>query len=410
MCKRFFLLLASALLIGIGTRAFAASTTLVDISGTSYETAFSFLQSRGVVQGYTDGTGRPYNMLNRAEALKVIALSEKKLSKRVEWYQDNMPPLPLFSDVNQNDWYAPYVEALFEAGILQGYPDGTFRGSRPLSVEEAVTLLMRTTEGLDEGNSAKLSPYISNQSNVWFTPFINTAIQRNLIMKQQMLRMGNAITRGQFFDIVYRQMFINESGDKIFEETEPPVIVYQNNSSSSSSTSTSSNGTPIYVPQPSSTPSTSNPNASEKYFAISMPTLGIHDLAVNHPEDPFSQQGVLSPLQHGIGHLFSYPGGGGKIMMYGHSSGYPWDVSEYTKIFRKVSELNRGDKIYITYSGELYTYEVTFEQTIDAKDTSPFNDNGSGEELILYTCWPPDSIAQRYLVHARKIETVALSE
>ena len=157
MCKRFFLLLASALLIGIGTRAFAASTTLVDISGTSYETAFSFLQSRGVVQGYTDGTGRPYNMLNRAEALKVIALSEKKLSKRVEWYQDNMPPLPLFSDVNQNDWYAPYVEALFEAGILQGYPDGTFRGSRPLSVEEAVTLLMRTTEGLDEGNSAKLS-------------------------------------------------------------------------------------------------------------------------------------------------------------------------------------------------------------------------------------------------------------
>ena len=139
-----------------------------------------------------------------------------------------------------------------------------------------------------------------------------------------------------------------------------------------------------------------------------MPSLGIKDLAVNHPQDPFTSQGVLEVLSRGVGHLFSYPGGGGKIMIYGHSSGYPWDVSQYTKIFRRVNELNPGDPIYVTYDGKLYTYEVTYEQAIDANDTSPFNDNGSGEELILYTCWPPDSIAQRYLVHARKIDAVAL--
>jgi len=94
-------------------------------------------------------------------------------------------------------------------------------------------------------------------------------------------------------------------------------------------------------------------------------------------------------------------------MVYGHSSGYPWDVSEYTKIFRRVNELQEGDKIYITYAGKLHIYQVTHEQTILAKDTAPFNDDGSGEELILYTCWPLDSVSQRYLVHAVPIETIA---
>ncbi len=150
------------------------------------------------------------------------------------------------------------------------------------------------------------------------------------------------------------------------------------------------------------------PYASEKYFAITMPTLGISDLSVTHPQDAFSNDGILSPLQYGVGHLFSYPGNGGKIMVYGHSSGYPWDISQYTKVFRQINKLQVGDRVYVTYSGKLYVYEVTFFQAVASDDTSPFNDDGSGEELILYTCWPPDSISQRYLVHALPVETIAL--
>ena len=96
-------------------------------------------------------------------------------------------------------------------------------------------------------------------------------------------------------------------------------------------------------------------------------------------------------------------------MIYGHSSGYPWDVSDYTKVFRRINELNPGDKVYVTYSGTLHVYEVTHEQTIVAKNANrAFQDEGIGEELILFTCWPPDSIAQRYLVHAVPVETIAL--
>jgi sortase (surface protein transpeptidase) len=50
---------------------------------------------------------------------------------------------------------------------------------------------------------------------------------------------------------------------------------------------------------------------------------------------------------------------------------------------------------------------VTYEQAVPAGDMSAYQGGGS-EELILYTCWPPDDIKQRYLVHAKPVSTVAL--
>ena len=147
--------------------------------------------------------------------------------------------------------------------------------------------------------------------------------------------------------------------------------------------------------------------ASEKEFAITIPSLEINDVPVIHPSNPFSQKGILEPLKEGLGHLFSYPGNTGKVMIYGHSSGYPWDVSEYTKIFRKINELKSGERIFITHENRMYIYEVNRKQIISAKDVAPFNDDGT-TELILYTCWPPDSIKERYLVHAFPVEIVAL--
>lgn len=145
------------------------------------------------------------------------------------------------------------------------------------------------------------------------------------------------------------------------------------------------------------------PDAGNGEFTITIPSLGIGPIPVATPDDPFSHNGLLAPLQAGLGHLFGNPGGGGKILVYGHSSSYPWDTSPYTKIFRRINELNPGDEVLITYGGQEYRYRVTFEETVPAKDMSAYQDDGSGEDLILYTCWPPDSITQRYLVHAKPV-------
>lgn len=371
----------------------AGAASFPDTAGTVYDAAFGELSAQGVVRGYSDGLARPGAMLNRAEALKVVVSLQPSLRERVTFYRGNLSPLPLFWDGDQTQWYAPYVEAAFEKSLITGYPDGSLRPGQVLRVEEAVALLMRSVEAdrPADGAAARLSPYIENRDAAWYTAVINAAIDRNLIMHRGRLRLGQAITRGQFFDMAYRLSVIRSSGIAAFSGAEPaaPAAVAP---------------VPVapYVPQPASgsVARSAVPYASEKFFAVTVPSIGISDLTITHPSDPFSKEGILQPLQFGVGHLFGFPGAGGKIMIYGHSSGYPWDLSQFTKIFRQINRLNIGDRVYITYQGSLYTYEVTQKQAVDAADTSPFNDHGTGEELILYTCWPPDSISQRYLVHA----------
>jgi LPXTG-site transpeptidase (sortase) family protein len=371
----------------------ASAVTFPDAAGTVYDSAFSYLSDRNIIQGYPDGYGRPDDPLNRAEAIKVVLNLDSATQTRVTWFQSHMPPLSLFTDVSQSEWYAPSVEAAFEKSLITGYPDGSFRPGQLLRVEEAVALLMRSVNEGSGTNSeaADLSLYIENRGSEWFTSAINAAIRKNLVMHYGRLRLNDAITRGQFFDMAYRLHTIRAGNETAYTGHEPAgqapsVPVY------SQGAVVAADGTSY---------------GSEKYFAISMPSLGIQDLTITHPQDPFSKDGIMEPLQYGVGHLFGYPGAGGKAMIYGHSSGYPWDLSQYTKIFRQINQLGQGDRVYVTFAGTIYTYEVTYHETIDAADTAPFNDNGSGEELILYTCWPPDSISQRYLVHALPVGAVA---
>lgn len=367
------------------------AATYPDTQGTIYQAAFADLSEQGVIQGYQDGLARPERPLNRAEALKIVLRLQRSTQDLVARYQGNLPAMPLFWDTDQSQWYAPYVEAAFEKSFITGYPDGSLRPGQMLRVEEAVALLLRSI-GQDRAAAdapADLSPFIENRSGEWFTGIINEAIRMNLVMHVGRLRLGATITRGQFIDMAYRLSAVRESGGGAFSGAEPvaPAPVARATVVSN-------------PPSASSTVTGTTPYASEKYFAIAIPAIGVTDLAVTHPADPFSKDGILEPLKYGVGHLFGFPGAGGKIMIYGHSSGYPWDLSQYTKIFRGINRLNPGDRVYVTYAGSLYTYEVTQKQAVVASDTSPFNDQGTGEELILYTCWPPDSISQRYLVHA----------
>lgn len=141
-------------------------------------------------------------------------------------------------------------------------------------------------------------------------------------------------------------------------------------------------------------------------FAITLPTLGIERLTVTHPKDPTTHAGIVEPLKSGVGHLFGFPGGGGKVFIYGHSSGYPWDISSYTRIFRKVNRLAVGDLVHIAYHGQRFTYQVSGKETVRANDLRLFQEEGEEEELILYTCWPPDSTSERLLVRAKPVQAV----
>ena len=86
MHKRLLLLVAIVLLVGLCTHAFAQSP---QVPGT----------------------------INKAQAVAVMINANPDTLKRAYWFGSHMPPLPLFRDTDQSQWYSPYLEAAFEKKI-----------------------------------------------------------------------------------------------------------------------------------------------------------------------------------------------------------------------------------------------------------------------------------------------------
>ena len=77
------------------------------------------------ISGYPDGTIGPDRTITRAEAATMFynLLSGKNGTVRT------------FADVPMNQWYANAVTTLAGAGVINGYPDGTFKPGDPLLVQ-----------------------------------------------------------------------------------------------------------------------------------------------------------------------------------------------------------------------------------------------------------------------------------
>lgn len=411
MQKRIFLLLGILLFVGFVTQAFSAS-------------------ARAKIQPLQSPS------ITRAGAVAILIESDPELKTRARDIARHMPPLPLFDDMDQQQWYAPYVEVAFEHSFVLGNEERRFRPSDFMTPEEALTLITRYRNGGE-------TQFQYDHGDQWFTATVAEAQEANIPVPASM-GTGKPITRTELFAMMRAAGILNPEQVKVpstlFLVAYPQTTVVAESDFTNvidtmpssqpaqqapqtgyKPTPTAANTTPHITPLPSGTPyrapvqqptqarpvqTTPAPTQvaaapAAKPFSISMPSLGINDLTVSHPSDATTSKGLLAPLQAGVGHLFSYPGKGGKILIYGHSSSYPWDVSKYTKIFRQINKLNVGDKISVTYNGTVYNYEVTYKEEVAVNDMSAYS--GAGEELILYTCWPPDTIDKRYLVHAKPI-------
>lgn len=378
----------------------------------AYDDAVAALEGAQVIEGYSAGNPRVYEYVNRAEALKIILLSRDALAPEVTKIKAKMPEIALFPDVDQRSWYAPYVEVGFKYGVIKGYPDGLLWPQAGVKVSEAAAMLARAYGEKADEAAFQSSDDLPNVEGQWYTGAVSILNQHNLVMPQSRLKLGAYITRGQLFDIVYRMRLATGQGRSVALEIPAsqqistigqPVSQTTIGSIASSATSTTriGNANPIVLS------AADQKYLSSKPFALSIPSLNILDLAISHPEDATTQKGILAALKDGVGHLFGYPGDGGKVLVYGHSSSYPWDLSKYTKIFRGINKVNIGEKIYVTHQGKLHVYQVTEKRTVKANERSAFEPDDDGEELILYTCWPPDSITHRFLVIGKPIQEVA---
>ncbi|MDD4628860.1 MAG: S-layer homology domain-containing protein [Candidatus Peribacteraceae bacterium] len=220
-------LLVAATTLFFPVVSFAQSATFKDIpAGTPLAEAVTFLQSQGIIAGYADGTFRPNNKVNRAEAIKIIIAP---LLKADALGQLKTTP---FSDVKAGDWYLPYVEAARQNSIVDGPPAKTaFLGTQAVKKMEFVKMLLLAYR-VDPNSYSEIRLPLSSDaadSAAWYYPYLRYALTSSMTMvsKDGLLEPARELTRGDTALLLHRFLMYRASRrtQALLSEAESEIII-----------------------------------------------------------------------------------------------------------------------------------------------------------------------------------------
>lgn len=100
--------------------------------------AIEELATKGIIRGMSSSRFVPGEPLTRAQfaSLMVAALGEQPAERSGS----------AFSDVKPGDWFYSSVEKARELGLINGYPDGSFRPEQVLSRQEMIALVVQSMQ------------------------------------------------------------------------------------------------------------------------------------------------------------------------------------------------------------------------------------------------------------------------
>ncbi len=172
--------------------------------------AIKYLKDKGILGGYVDGSFKPSQLVNRAEALKILLVGSKvEVAAKVD--------VSSFPDVPASEWYAVYLEKAKQMSIVKGNPDGTFAPTRNVSRAEFLKMLL-ILNNFKSDNWLGKQVYDDVPVDVWFTPYLNYAGQAGLLIKDEKnnLYPARELTRADVSEILYLLLVIRNDKDAQF--------------------------------------------------------------------------------------------------------------------------------------------------------------------------------------------------
>ena len=143
------------------------------------------------LSGYPDGSFQADKNMTRAEVAQMFyALLLDK----------NVTITKTFSDVEDDAWYATAVNTMASLGMLEGYPDGTFRPDAPITRAEFAAIALAFAY---DPASASCS-YTDVSANAWYYTYVAQATTYGWIggYPDGSFRPNNSITRAEVAVIV----------------------------------------------------------------------------------------------------------------------------------------------------------------------------------------------------------------
>ena len=114
---------------------------------------------------------------------------------------------------------------------------------------------------------------------------------------------------------------------------------------------------------------------------------------------PIYHGDTLDIIKYGVGHYSGsyFPGEGGSIILAAHNS---------REHFMYITKLNKDDQVIIKATYGTFTYKVTDTKIIKDNDMASLPIQHEKETLMMYTCWPVNTIGfktKRYVVYTELV-------
>ncbi|ERN51805.1 S-layer homology domain-containing protein, partial [Alkalihalophilus marmarensis] len=155
---------AVAAVATVAAPAGAASSFPDVVPGSYYEEAVNYLTSQDVIKGLPGGIYAPLTNVDRAQFSVILAGAlDLELS-------DN--PKRVFPDVNPNSYYGAAVEALFNAGIVDGDQKGNFNPTNSID-RASVAKMVVEAFGFEQDSSVRI-PFNDVVAGSWYEGYVNT--------------------------------------------------------------------------------------------------------------------------------------------------------------------------------------------------------------------------------------------
>lgn len=211
----FFLVSLLLLVVNISEAKFS------DTEGNRYQSAIQELADLGIIQGYPWNLFKPDQIITRAEMLKIILFSA---------HIEIVPELEsCFKDVPKGEWFYETVCTAKAMGIVQGYPDGSFKPNQKVSFVEGLKMAIegfwiQTKEEKSDFRYGKYLDFV--HQNSIFSQYEFFPEQH--MTRAMMAHLANALLKGQSGSWNYQRQAQRSSGCGKSQPSSAPSAVMVN--------------------------------------------------------------------------------------------------------------------------------------------------------------------------------------
>lgn len=152
------------------------------------------LYNREIFTGHSDRSFRPYQIVNRAEAVKVLF---KTFNKNIFHITKNT-----FKDVNKNDWFFIFVESARKYGYVHGYDDNTFRPANQVNRAEIAKMFCEFGNFQLQNKYDKI--YQDVDEKAWYYRYVYELQKRGIVFYRDYFYPSKKVQRIELARMIYR--------------------------------------------------------------------------------------------------------------------------------------------------------------------------------------------------------------